>query len=318
MQIVDKERTFRLSLGEEKNMVTQLLLINITVYIGLFFTWVLFHMENMTDAQFQQNLYTHIIFHAEPGNLLKEPWTLVTSLFTHYGVFNTFSSLLWMWFFGSIVQTYVGHEKIIPLYLFAGWAGLAVFMLGGFVMPSWQQATTPITFSGAWGATAGFAVAALMIAPKHRIFSAVGKGGIPVWLIGIIYFVLVLGANYNVTGNRLGEMYFNIAGGAFMGFIYAHFLQKGFDIGAWLHNIFYKITHLFHPKSEMPSKIVAQQVAVTKETVFYKQDTAPYQKVGSVSENKLNEILDKINANGLESLSDEEKETLERASKTAN
>jgi len=316
MQLVDSEKSSRLSLGEEKNMVTQLLLINITVFIFLFFTWVIFRIENYTDQDFNSSLFDKIVFQSDPEQLIWHPWTIITAMFTHIGVFQAFSNFLWLWFFGSTVQHAVGHQKIVPMYVFAGWAGYLVFMLGFFGLQLGGLRATGLNVFGAWAPVTAFAVASIMLAPKHRIFTSLKGGGIPVWLIGLLYFVLVIAANYNVNGNHHYEIYFYIAGGAIMGAIYAAQLKKGRDIGAWLDKLLFNIGHLFHPKEQRVRQEYTSTQYLAKERVFYKQDTVPYQKVGTVSENKLNEILDKINETGMESLTEEEKLTLERASKS--
>ena len=47
---------------------------------------------------------------------------------------------------------------------------------------------------------------------------------------------------------------------------------------------------------------------------FYKETRKPFEKKPHVTQQKLDEILDKINQEGYQSLSDEEKEFLKKAS----
>ena len=52
-----------------------------------------------------------------------------------------------------------------------------------------------------------------------------------------------------------------------------------------------------------------------KEKHFYRADKKPFEKVSNVTQQKLDAILDKINQEGYELLTEEEKAFLKRASK---
>ncbi|HYM93261.1 MAG TPA: DUF6576 domain-containing protein, partial [Chitinophagaceae bacterium] len=52
-----------------------------------------------------------------------------------------------------------------------------------------------------------------------------------------------------------------------------------------------------------------------KEELFYKTSSRPYNKTPNITQQRIDEILDKINQKGYNFLTDEEKELLKRASK---
>jgi hypothetical protein len=52
-----------------------------------------------------------------------------------------------------------------------------------------------------------------------------------------------------------------------------------------------------------------------KEQLFYKSETRPYKKTPNVTQQRIDDILDKINQKGYHYLTEEEKELLKRASK---
>ena len=52
-----------------------------------------------------------------------------------------------------------------------------------------------------------------------------------------------------------------------------------------------------------------------KEELFYKSSSSPYKKTPNLTQHRVDEILDKINQKGYNSLTEEEKELLKRASK---
>ena len=52
-----------------------------------------------------------------------------------------------------------------------------------------------------------------------------------------------------------------------------------------------------------------------KTELFYKSSSKPYKKTSNITQQKIDDILDKINQKGYSSLSEDEKEILKRASK---
>ena len=74
-------------------------------------------------------------------------------------------------------------------------------------------------------------------------------------------------------------------------------------------NNFYDWTaNLFNPAKPKKGKSVKSQL-------FYKATVQPFKKTPTITQQRIDEILDKIGQKGYHSLSEEEKEILKRASK---
>ena len=146
------------------------------------------------------------------------------------------------------------------------------------------------------------AVATTFIAPRYRIFPMLA-GGIPLWIITSIYVIIDL-ATLPVSnhGGHIAHL-----AGALTGFLYMYFFQRGYDWGAWMNNFWDWFNNLFNPDKPKKRKLVKQEL-------FYKSGKQPFKKTPNVTEQKVNEILDKISQAGYDSLSEEEKELLKRAS----
>ena len=52
-----------------------------------------------------------------------------------------------------------------------------------------------------------------------------------------------------------------------------------------------------------------------KTQLFYKSSSKPYKKTSNITQQKIDDLLDKINQKGYNSLTEDEKEILRRASK---
>jgi type IV secretory pathway VirB4 component len=79
-------------------------------------------------------------------------------------------------------------------------------------------------------------------------------------------------------------------------------------MGAWMNHFFYRASNLFTPSAHNNKN--------TRDTFFYKTGSRkPFEKSYRNSQQRLDDILDKINAKGFHSLTDEEKEFLQQVAK---
>ncbi|MGX5818266.1 rhomboid family intramembrane serine protease [Chitinophaga lutea] len=310
MQVAEKERMPRLSLGEERNMVTQLLLLNITVFILLFFIRVIYQMEEYGLAAFERDILVNTRASAAPMVLLSKPWTLLTAMFTQLQFWDIFSNMVWLYCFGTLLQNAGGFRLIMPLYLYGGLAGIAFYVAGMNLFPALQPLVAGSGMMGSGAGVMALAIALLTFSPKSRVFGAVIRGGMPVWLLTALYLSIHI-ANVALTRGALaGGQPFYLAGGALLGFVFMTQYRRGRNWGAPVNKLIFGAGHMFHPARE--------KQALKEEFLEPGQATsgpAPFRKVGIVPEQKINELLDKINDQGLESLSEEEHELLLRASR---
>jgi hypothetical protein len=96
--------------------------------------------------------------------------------------------------------------------------------------------------------------------------------------------------------------------GAGMGFLVMVQMEKGKDWTTPVNSFFDWANNLFNP--EKPKKGTTQ-----KGQLYYKAKVAPFRKTAStLTQQRVDEILEKIHQKGYNSLSAEEKELLKRAS----
>jgi membrane associated rhomboid family serine protease len=308
MHALEKEKLPRLSLGEGRNMVTQLLVVNLTIFVFLFFTLVLYKLEEVSELQFHQDIMTWLRLPGDSSKVLSRPWTLVTSLFTHIGVWQVFTNMVWLWCFGTFMQHLAGYQRILPLYLFGGIVGNLFYVAGMQFIPSFHALAGGEYLLGAGGSVMAIAVGVTTIAPRYRIFPLLA-GGISLWVVTVLFAVLAVGSSF--TSSSYGYTYLpSLAGGALAGWLYMYQWKKGKDWGAGFNRLTFKLTHVFHPASQRinPDDFI-RHYAVSD------NDQQPFRRIGKVPEQRLNEILDKINQNGLSSLTPDERDTLLRASR---
>jgi len=306
MAFYEKEYKRRLLPVQGNSALITLIAINLIIFVILTFFRVV-HFLRYDDANaallaFDNNVLRWFTLPADLGTLGSRPWTVITHMFTHIGVWHIFANMIWLWCFGYIMQDLTGNRKIIPVYLYGALAGAMAFIIAFNFLPALVGQLPTATALGASAGVMAVAVATTMVAPNYRIFPML-NGGIPLWLITTIYVIIDLAT---IPGNNPGGHIAHLAG-AFTGFLFMVFFKRGYDWSEWMNNVWDWFDNLFDPdKGRKPHQF--------KDELFYKTNTRPYKKTPNVTEQRIDEILDKINQRGYNSLTEEEKELLKRAS----
>ncbi len=98
---------------------------------------------------------------APPRSVVPPPFTILTSMFVHGGLFHIAGNMLFLWIFGDNVEDTLGHFRFVIFYLFTGTvASLAHVMM--------EPAST-VPMIGASGAIAGVLGAYFILFPKANI-----------------------------------------------------------------------------------------------------------------------------------------------------
>lgn len=280
-----------------------LIAINLVVFVLFTFIKVFYMFTFVKDVaytHFFNDFFVNLALPAGFNELIRKPWTLITHMFYHDEVWHIIGNMLWLWVFGYIFLDLTGNKKIIPLYIYGALGGAIAFLLAYNFIPTLKEIAGPAT-----GASAGImavVVATTLIAPDYRIFPML-NGGIPLWVLTLVFLIidLALMANFNNTGGHIAHL-----AGAFTGFLFIYSMRKGFDWSNGMNNFFSWVNNLFNP--DKPKK-------KTKEELYYKAGRKPYSKTPNLTQQRVDEILDKISQKGYHSLSEEEKELLKKASK---
>jgi membrane associated rhomboid family serine protease len=296
-------------LGDSNNSLVLLLSANLLVFVLITTIKIIYFLtyDNSFTAEtfFQKQILDWFTLPATIEKLANRPWVVFSYMFTHYSVWSLISTCLWIWAFGYIFQDLTGNKKLLPVYLYGGFAGALIFLVSVNFIPALERniALTQ-AFMGGGAAIMAVAVATTTLAPDYRIFPLI-NGGIPLWVLTVIFVAIDFAT---IASSNGAYALAHLAGGA-VGFIFIKQLRKGNDWSAWMNNLVDWVNDLFNPEKKY------KQTNGEKEILFYKSDGKPFIKRSNVTQQKLDAILDKINHQGYHMLTDEEKEFLKRASK---
>ncbi len=298
------KRLKRITLGDDNNALMALVAINVMVFISLGLIQVIYYMTQSSDSAFRYEILKWFILPAKLNTLAVMPWTILSYMFVHTGVIYTLVNMLWLWAFGSILQSLSGNKKIIPIYLYGGLVGSVVFIAVSYAVPALKNEIEYSTMLGGNASIMAVAVATTALAPNFRLFRML-NGGIPLWILTLLYVVIDF-AGSGGTAHHLAHL-----GGGLMGYLFIVSFKKGYDWSVWMNDVYYWFINLFNPEKKTSPR------QMTKDKIFYNTGgRKPYFKKPVVTQQRIDQILDKINQKGFEHLTEEEKNILKKARET--
>jgi membrane associated rhomboid family serine protease len=301
-----ENRRSRLTVGQDGNALITLIAVNLIVFSMLALIKVVYIFSagsgNEGMQAFDNNILKWVTMPADLTSLVHRPWTILTHMFVHDSVWRIIANMLWLWAFGYILQDLAGNRKIVPIFLYGALAGAIAYVAAYNLIPGLHRhIETAYTLDASAGIMA-IAIATTLMAPNYRIFPMI-NGGIPLWVVTMIYVIIDLATlSYSDFGGHISHI-----SSAGMGYLFVLMLNKGYDWSNWMNNVFDWTNNLFNPDVPKKGKSI-------KTDLFYKSTVAPYKKTSALNQQKIDELLDKINQKGYNSLTQDEKDLLKRAS----
>jgi membrane associated rhomboid family serine protease len=229
------------------------------------------------------------------------PWQIVTYMFLHGGFFHLFFNMLALWMFGMELENTWGSRKFLIFYVLCGIGGAIANLL---ITPLLGQAAPTVGASGAvFGVLIGFA----MLFPNRLIYlyfliPVKAKYLITIW-IGLELF-------FGVTGSSGGVAHFAHLGGVAVGLVYMAIDLDIVPLREWMIR--------FKGEDAKPfagADPVRGNTDVRDVQFFDIASGKPMDRDQRVTQEVIDEILDKISKGGYQSLTEDEKRILNEASK---
>lgn len=252
------------------------------------------------------------LFAFSPARILTRPWGMLTYMFIHAGLFHLLMNLLVIFFFGPPLESKWGSELFVKFYLMCG--------LGGVLLSFFFSEASIV---GASAACYGLMLAFAMTWPNAPIHI---WGIVPVkakWVVGFLAALSFASAVGAAGGGGRGD---NIAHLAHLGGVVAGFLlmKSGWmtggaaaSAGGWARKperrADLRPRWLSFGRRSEPEPSAAPQVVEALERRRAEKRAAKEQ----ADLDAVDAVLDKISAQGIHSLTDAERELLDRMSKRA-
>ena len=286
--------------GYKENGALQLIVASGVTFVIFHFIRIVMLLVEMDKQEVYDIMFPNMGL-ATVAALKEKFWTVLTYGWIHHGFFDWFTNMIWLYCFGAVLQNLAGYKQVIPVFT----AGLIIG--GGFYLGA--QVAAPDLFHpgshiflGAQAGVLALAIAGITLCPGYRLHIS-SSFTIPQSLVVGIYLLL------NLVVYIPDQLYVLALGlgGVVTGFGYAKLLQAGFQPGEGVYRTLGRIQRVATPDEErLQEKKSAKRMEVLR---------GMYEAKTGISQQRIDDILDKINEAGFHSLSREEKDNLMRASK---
>jgi len=220
-------------LGADNNALIALLSINLVVYAFIGFFKVVYYLNSFPEEQFYAQIMQPSILVSSTTEFLQQPWTILTYYWVHDGFWVLLTNMIWLLAFGYLLQEQAANKHIFPIYFYAGiLAGLSYILLG---------ADAPIM--GAQVGVMALAMAVVSLSPDYRLLKNIGRG-IPVWILALVYLI-IQALSLEDASFALVVSYLVAAS---TGLLYVMLLNKGRDLGKWMHQLLALLNNSLAPK----------------------------------------------------------------------
>ncbi len=280
---------FKNAWNKDNNALVKIILINVVVFVSASFIEIFLTLSGAGDAF--KLFINKLMLPASFTTFITQPWSLISYFFLHLGFTHILWNMLFLYWFGKIIQDNVGNNAVISLYVLGGIIGGLSYMALFNIIPYYDNRISESLMLGASAGVFSIVAGSATLLPNYT-FYLLFLGPIRIKYIALFYILLSF---LDVTGSNAGGEIAHL-GGAMIGYLFIRQLQNGVNMGEGIINII----NFFNKEN---NKKTEENYSPTEETKY------------DISQDEIDKILDKISESGYSSLSKNEKEKLFNASK---
>ena len=280
---------FKNAWSKENNALVKIILINVIIFIGASFIEVFLTLSG--GGNFFKLIINKLMLPASFTSFILQPWSLISYFFLHLNFTHILWNMLFLYWFGKIIQDNIGNNAVISLYVLGGIIGGLSYMALFNIIPYYENRISESLMLGASAGVFSIVAGSATLLPNYT-FYLLFLGPVRIKYIALFYILLSF---LDVTGSNAGGEIAHL-GGAFIGYLFTRQLQNGINMGEGIINII----NLFNRKKNKKER---------EETIINEEQKS------DISQDEIDNILDKISESGYSSLSKKEKEKLFNASK---
>ncbi|MDD4922614.1 MAG: rhomboid family intramembrane serine protease [Bacteroidales bacterium] len=283
---------------KQGTIVTRLIYINVTVFLILRLTLLLFGLFRIEGDW----LMPLIQMPSDWMSILMRPWTVFTYMFVHLELMHVLFNMLWLYFFGNMFLRWFNARQLGGLYILGGLFGGLFFSLFFNLLPAGEGVVNAVYLMGASASVLALGIAVAFYRPDESI-QLLMLGSIKLKYLAMIMVVMdVLSLNGENAGGSLAHL-----GGALAGLAFGYSLRKGIDLTSWVNPMLDWFVNLMPRRRKM--RVTYQRSR--NERAYQSADVdQSYRDRKKMESTQMDLILDKIKQSGYESLTESEKKQL--------
>ena len=184
--------------------LTRLIYINIAVFVLMTLVAVIGFLLN--NPEISEKALDIFSVPASLNALLLRPWTLITYMFTHKGIWHILFNMLWLYSFGRIFLEYLDGRKLVAVYLLGGISGALVYILSFNIFPAFTGVVADSVAIGASASVMAVVIAIAAYVPDYTVqLIFLGRIKIKYLALAIFIFTSVMDFSIN-SGGKLAHI----------------------------------------------------------------------------------------------------------------
>ena len=284
-----------------ENMVGKFIYVNVGVYVLFAFIDVVATLFNIKSPAIYLKLWLEL-----PSSLpqfILQPWSILTYMFLHGGLMHLLWNMIALYWFGKIFLSFFSTRHFVGVYLLGGIVGGLFFMFAYNIFPFFSSSVAYAGLVGASAAVLAVVTAAAYRVPDYRInLLFIGEITLKTFAIATIVISILLTTSDNAGGS------FAHLGGAFAGYLFAYYLNKGRDLTFYINKAVDALVGLCR---RLFNKAKAPKMKIFKGK---HADDYDYNSREKKRSENIDTILEKVKKYGYSSLTEDEKKQLFDAS----
>ncbi len=280
----------------------KLITYNVVVFIFLGITMSIIRLTQGGFVATDLNDLIHSFFTLDTNvkSFFLLPITLITSVFSHFGLFHILTNMLMLYFSGKLFEQLFDSKRLIYTYIFGGILGGVFEIIAHQVFPTLSDSNTVIV--GASGSVMAIFTALAFYRPNLTVNLF---GVFPIRLIFLAGAFILM--DLFALGTNDGKAHFAHLGGITFGFISVQNIHSKNNLVIVLQRFIESFSSLFNKKNPKFKVQKGGRTSTVKTDEEYNLEAKDRQA-------KIDAILDKISKSGYESLTKSEKDFLFRQS----
>lgn len=286
-----------------KNILSRLILINTIIYLLVqvvnLITWLVAPASMAGGLSVLGQVLT---LPSDLTRFAQMPWTLVTYMFLHEGLFHWLFNMIMLYFGGILFTEYLSQKKLLWTYLLGGVSGAIFYMLAFNLFPVFASVRNISVALGASASVLAIIIAISTYVPDYTVHLFL-IGRLKLKYLAIAFVLLdILSIQSSNPGGHIAHL-----GGALWGFLYALSLRNGND---W-----YRILDTIQLPTHWFKSSRKTYFSTSRPESGRPMNDEEYNDRKAAKQAEIDRILDKISKSGYGSLSKAEKELLFHSSK---
>ncbi len=128
-----------------------------------------FFLQSMVGGGLLEEPLSYFVLQSQLSDVLAQPWTLITVMFMHGGMFHLFANMVTLYFFGEPIEKTVGSWNFLKFYFLSGLAASIGFVAVRNILSLYQGLGVFGPAVGASGAVVACFAAVAMLYPRAEV-----------------------------------------------------------------------------------------------------------------------------------------------------